>query len=187
MKRIISIVGDRNVEKGSKKWNLAYSIAEKIIDEGYRIMTGGVGTLAEAVYEGAKASKKYTDGSVIAILPGFDPNAAEKSADIGIATGLDVYRNVIIANSDAVIAIGGGAGTLSEISYAWSLKRLIICLAVDGWSGFLAGNKIDNRVRYGRIEEDQCFRANDKTDVVEILRKNLNYYSKRHNGIPHKS
>lgn len=186
MKRIISIVGDRDVEKGSKKWNLAYSIAEKIVDEGYRIMTGGVGTLAEAVYMGAMASKNHTDGTVIAVLPGFDSLAAEKSADIAITTGLDEYRNLIVANSDALVAIGGGAGTLSEISFAWSLKRLVICLQTDGWSGELAGKRIDHRTRYQNIKEDRCFPAGNAEEVFQTLSEYIDRYDKRHKGIPNR-
>lgn len=184
MKKVISIVGDRNVDKGSRKWTLSYNIGKKLIDEGYSIMTGGLGSLAEAVYAGALASEKHYDGSVIAILPGFDPSAAERSADIGIATGLDEHRNLIVANSDAVIAIGGGAGTLSELAYAWALKRLVICLDVEGWSGELSGKRLDRRVRYPNILEDQCFPARDVGDVVRILSEYSHRYDRRHSGIP---
>jgi uncharacterized protein (TIGR00725 family) len=69
---------------------------------------------------------------LLAILPGFDPTIAQEYADITIATGLDQARNLIIVNSDAIIAIGG-AGTLSEIAYAWSLKRLIIAFDLPDW------------------------------------------------------
>ena len=86
-------------------------------------MTGGLGDLPKAIAKGARKSPNYTDGILIAILPGFDPSAADNCVDIVIATGLDEARNLIVANSDAVVAIGGGAGTLSEIAYAWSLKR----------------------------------------------------------------
>ena len=80
------------------------------------------------------------------------------SADIVIATGLDIYRNVIVANSDAVIAVGGGAGTLAEMSNAWPLKRLMIAFSnVDGWSGKVADTRLDHRIRYPEIEEDRVF------------------------------
>ena len=155
MKWLISIVGDRDIERGSLKWELAVGISKALVDHGYRVLTGGIGSLSRAVFEGAKMSKQYSDGCVISIVPGFDPRVALDASDIQIATGLDEYRNVITANSDAVIAIGGGAGTLSEIAFAWSLKRLIICIKADGWSGELAGRRIGSRVRYPDIEEDQ--------------------------------
>jgi uncharacterized protein (TIGR00725 family) len=186
MKKVISMLGDRDIDKGSHKWELAVRISKTLVDHGYRIITGGVGSFSQAVYKGALTSDKYEEGYVISILPGFDPSVAFDSSDIQIATGLDEYRNVITANSDAVIAIGGGAGTLSEIAFAWALKRLIICLMAEGWSNELAGRRIDNRVRYSDIEEDQCFPAEDEKDVLDILSKYLPRYNRRHHGIPRK-
>jgi len=75
-------------------------------------MTGELEDLPKAIAKGARKSPNYTDGTLIAILPSFDPSLAEDYADIAIATGLNQARNIIVANSDAVIAIGGGAGTL---------------------------------------------------------------------------
>lgn len=184
MKQVISMLGDRDVEKGSHKWELAIRVSKTLVDHGYRVITGGIGSFSRAVYEGALTSGRYEEGCVISILPGFDPSVAYDSSDIQIATGLDEHRNVITANSDAVIAIGGGAGTLSEIALAWALKRLVICVMADGWSRELAGRRIDSRVRYPDIEEDQCFPADDEVDVMDILSKYLHRYNRRHHGIP---
>lgn len=184
MRYLISILGDREVERGSQKWILALNLSRSLVDNGYRIITGGVGTLSKATYKGAQSSSKYTDSSVIAILPGFGPQMAAETSDIQIATGLDEYRNIINANSDAVIAIGGGAGTLSEIALAWSLKRLIICMKVDGWSGELAGRRIDKRVRYPNVSEDKCYPAENEREVIDLLYRYLPIYQKRHHGIP---
>ena len=185
MKQIISVLGDRDVEKGSIKWELAQRISRSLVDNDYRILTRGIGSLSKAVYEGATSSKRYVEGCVISIVPGFDPGVAYGLSDIQIPTGLDEYRNVITANADAVVAIGGGAGTLSEIAFAWSLKRLIICVYADGWSRELAGRKIDHRVRYQDIEEDQCFPARDERDVIDILSRYISRYNRRHHGIPY--
>lgn len=184
MRPLVSVIGDRDVKEGEMKWELAFRISKALVDQGYRVVTGGVGSLSRAVYEGALISQRHEESSVISIIPGFDPSVACKSSDIQIATGLDEYRNIIVANSDAVVAIGGGAGTLSEIAFAWSLKRLIICLKVEGWSGSLAGMRIDERVRYLEIKDDQCFLANDENDVVDILSRYLPFYDKRHSRIP---
>lgn len=181
---MISVLGDRDIQEGSDKWELTLKISKSLIDHGYRILTGGIGSLSRAVYKGATSSSNYAEGCVVSIVPGFDPSPAFQSSDIQIATGLDEYRNVITANSDAIIAIGGGAGTLSELAFAWSLKRLIICINIDGWSGKLAGKKIDHRKRYPEIEEDQCFSADSDHDVIDLLIKYLPRYNKRHKGIP---
>lgn len=54
----------------------------------------------------------FREGDTIAILPGEDPAAASEHADIVICTGLGSYRNGIVGRSNAVVAVGGGAGTL---------------------------------------------------------------------------
>ncbi len=184
MKHVISVIGDRDVEEGSIKWEFARRISKSLVDNDYRVLTGGTGSLSRAVYEGVISSNRYVEGCVISIVPGFDPDVASGSSDIQIATGLDEHRNVITANTDAVVAIGGGAGTLSEIAFAWSLKRLIICVNADGWSRELAGRKIDHRVRYPDIEEDQCFPASDEREVIDILSRYISRYNRRHHGIP---
>ena len=121
MRKMISIIGDSKIEKDGKKYRLAFSMGKALVDNGYRVASGGLGGVMEAAFEGARSSEFYREGDTVAILPMFDRKLASDAADIVIATGLDVYRNVIVANSDAVIAIGGGAGTLAEMSNAWPL------------------------------------------------------------------
>ncbi len=180
---IISVIGNRIFEAESEKWQLAKQLGKRLIEDGYRIMSGGIGSLPEALALGARSSIKYKEGDLIAILPGFDPGNID-CADILIPTGLDEYRNVIVANGDAVIAIGGGAGTLSEIALAWSLKRLILCYAVSGWSGELAGKRIDGRTRYQNLKDDLVYSVSDEKQVSELLNELIPLYSKRHHGIP---
>jgi uncharacterized protein (TIGR00725 family) len=168
------------MEPRGAKWNLTEELGEKLTASGYRIMTGGLGDLPKAIAKGVRKSPKYTDGTLIAILPGFDPSLAEEYADIVIATGMDQARNLIVANSDAIIAIGGGAGTLSEIAYAWSLKRLIIAFNQPGWSKALANRKIDQRNRYPDIPEDKVFKVETCDDALKKLRQYLQKYNKRH-------
>jgi uncharacterized protein (TIGR00725 family) len=171
------------MERGSRKRELGVSLGERLIDENYRILSGGLGDLAPALAEGAHKSKRYLEGDLIAILPGFDPSIADAYSDIIIATGLDYARNMVVANSDAVVAIGGGAGTLSEIAYAWALKRLILAYRVDGWSGKLAGTRIDSRVRYPKVSNDQVYPVDTADEVISYLRNLLPKYNRRHTGI----
>jgi len=102
--------------------------------------------------------------------------------DICIPTGLDLARNVIISNADAIIAIGGGAGTLSEIANSWVLGRLIIAYRVEGWSGKLADQKIDSRDRYPDILEDRVYGVNSEQEALEYLAK-IDVYNKRHKTV----
>jgi uncharacterized protein (TIGR00725 family) len=182
-KPIISVIGDTHMKLGGDKWNTAEELGEKLTTAGYRIMTGGLGDLPKAIATGARKSPGYTDGTLIAILPGFDPTIAQEYADIVIATGLDQARNLIVANSDAIVAIGGGGGTLSEIAYAWSLKRLIIAFDLPGWSGLLADKTVDNRIRYPEITEDKIFKVTNCDKVILNLKEYLPQYTKRHSGI----
>ena len=119
------------------------------------------------------------DGDIIGIIPGYNPADANQYVDIVIATGLDQVRNLVISNSDAVVAVGGGAGTLTEIGFAWSLKRLLIAYKIKGWSGKVADTKIDFRDRYPDISEDKVFGVSSESEVIEILDSMLPKYDKR--------
>lgn len=184
MKKMISIIGDSRIDEGGDKFRAAFSMGKALVDNGYRVASGGLGGVMDAAFRGAKSSEFYTEGDTVAILPMFDRKLASDAADIIIATGLDVYRNVIVANSDAVIAVGGGAGTLAEMSNAWPLKRLMIAFRnVDGWSAKLADTRLDHRIRYPEIEEDRVFGVDTADEAIALLEKYLNLYTATHTGI----
>ncbi len=184
MRPLVAVVGDTRLEKGGEKWSLAVALGHRLIDEGYRIVTGGVGDLPIAIAEGARKSPAYGEGLLVSIVPGFDPSGSQGASDIAVATGLDFGRNLLMANCDAVVALGGGSGTLSEIALAWGLKRLVLAYRVSGWSGKLAGIRIDDRVRYPEIPEDQVYPVASDEDVARLLKEYMPRYSRRHRGIP---
>lgn len=184
MKKMISIIGDSKIEENGLKFRMAYEMGKALVDNGYRVASGGLGGVMNAAFMGARSSAFYSEGDTVAILPMFDRKQANDSADIIIATGLDIYRNVIVANSDAVIAVGGGAGTLAEMSNAWPLKRLMIAFSnVDGWSGKVADTRLDHRIRYPEIEEDRVFGVTSADEAIAILEKYLPLYTDSHYGI----
>jgi SLOG cluster4 family len=96
---------------------------------------------------------------------------------------LDHLRNSLLAQADAVVAIGGGAGTLTEIGLAWIYRRLIVALRVDGWSGELADRRIDERIRYANIADDRVFGASDAVEAADIVTARIGAYVCRHTGI----
>ena len=154
MRKVVAIIGDSRCDKGSFEYKIAYETGKILIDNGYRIQSGGMNGVMEAAFEGAHTSSKYREGDTIAIIPSFDSSNCNVYADIVIPTGLDIARNIIVVNCDAVIAIGGGAGTLSEIALSWSLYKLIIAYNnIEGWSKELAGKKVDNRIRYKDFDD----------------------------------
>ena len=188
MRKIVSVIGDAKIDQNNLKYKIAFDLGKRLIDEGFRIQTGGLGGIMEAVLKGAKASLNYHEGDTIAILPSFDVNDANEYADIVFPTGLDIFRNVLISNSSAVIAIGGGAGTLSEIAIAWQLFKLIIAFDnVDGWSAKLANTKVDDRQRYENIEDDKIYKASSINECLFILKNKLAQYNKSHTSIKRRS
>ena len=116
-------------------------------------------------------------------LPGFDPGDGNLYADIVVPTGLHHVRNALVAQSDAVIAVGGGAGPLAEIAFAWMYFRLIVALRVDGWSGRLADRHIDARVRYADLPDDRAYGADDAASAVGLTIQVVERYDRRHRGI----
>ncbi len=181
---LIAVIGDRSIPESDRRRALAIELGKALISKGYTVLTGGIGDLARCVAVGARSSDKYREGALVAVLPGFDPTPAANAADTVLATGLDHARNLIVSNSDAVVAIGGGAGTLSELAYAWALHRLVIAYRVAGWSGRLAGTRVDNRIRYPEIHDDQVYGVDDASGVIALLGDLLKLYRRRHTMIP---
>ncbi|MDO5845442.1 MAG: TIGR00725 family protein [Methanocorpusculum sp.] len=188
-RQIVSVLGDASLEKCSPKYAFAYSLGEALVSAGYRVMSGGLGGVMEAVFAGAHASPVYRDGDTIAVLPGNNPDEANEYADVAIATGLDHARNFIVANADAVVAVGGGAGTLSEVSYAWVMYRLVLAYRVPGagaaegmfcdWSAVLADKRLDDKIRYPEIADDKIFGVSSARETIAVLTEKLPMYMKR--------
>lgn len=183
MKKMVSIIGDSKIEPNGIKFKTAFAMGKALVDNGYRVASGGLAGVMEAAFLGAKSSPFYTEGDTVAILPMFDRKAATEG-DIVIATGLDIYRNVIVGNSDAVIMIGGGSGTLAECANAWPLKRLILAFTnVEGWSAKVADTRLDNRIRYPDIPDDKIYGVATAEEAIAILEKYIPQYTDTHHGI----
>lgn len=184
MRKIVAIIGDSKIDKDGLKYKIAYETGKALVDNGYRLQSGGLKGVMEAAFAGARASKNYKEGDTIAIIPSFDRSHHNEYADIVISTGLDMMRNAIVANADAVVAIGGGSGTLCEMAFAWPMNRLMIAYdCVDGWSQKVANTRLDHRVRYEDIPEDKIFGVSSPEQVVQILDKYIDKYVKYHKGI----
>ena len=113
--------------------NAAEAVGRLVAERGAALICGGLGGAMAAACEGAKLA----GGTTIGVIPGLDRGAANAWVDHVICTGLGQARNaVIIASAQAVIAIGGGWGTLSEIALALRTGRPTILLG--GWAVPLA-------------------------------------------------
>jgi uncharacterized protein (TIGR00725 family) len=101
------------------------------------LICGGLGGVMEAACRGAK----QTGGTTVGILPGDDRSAANPYVDIVIPTGLGEARNaVVVRSADALIAIGGAYGTLSEIAFALKAGKLVVGLGTWEVEGVLAAD-----------------------------------------------
>ena len=93
----------------------AEAVGRALGRSGAVVVCGGLGGVMEAACRGAKAS----GGTTLGILPGADRAAANPWVDVAVATGLGEARNaVVVRAADAVVAVAGGYGTLSEIALA---------------------------------------------------------------------
>ena len=183
MKPIVSVIGDAVLAENDEEYELAKQIGKELVEAGYRVQTGGLGGVMEAALKGAKESSKYEFGDTIAVLPGNDDLDANEYADIKIATGLDNMRAKQVVDTHAVIAIGGGAGTLAEIATAWSMYKLILAWDKKGWSSKLADSRIDERCRYKEIPDDKVYSFSKAREAIDLIQEKESNYQKEYHGI----
>lgn len=139
----VAIIGPNDSGCTLEQRAFAHALGRALAAAGRTIVTGGCGGVMEAACKGAV---EEGGGRTVCILPD-DGQLANRYCDVVIPTGMGMARNKLVVNSaDAVVAIGGGAGTLSELAMAWQLGKRIICITgLGGWSGRLAGVCIDQR------------------------------------------
>jgi uncharacterized protein (TIGR00725 family) len=110
------------------QYALAEEVGRLVAGLGAVLVCGGLGGTMEAVARGAKEA----GGTTIGILPGHDRSQGNPYLDFVVTTGLGHARNLaVVSSGDAVIAVGGGFGTLSEIGLARKVGRPVII--VEGW------------------------------------------------------
>jgi len=125
--RIIAVIGGGQCSK--KEAKLAEEIGRQLAKRGAILVCGGLGGIMEAACRGASSE----GGTTIGILPGDDSQAANPHVQIPIVTGLGYARNIaVVKSAQAVIAVGGSYGTLSEISHA--LQSGIPVIGLNTWS-----------------------------------------------------
>lgn len=103
----------------------AEAVGHELGGAGAVVVCGGLGGVMEAACRGAKAA----GGTTVGILPGSERTAANAYVDVAIATGLGELRNgLVVSSADAVIAVGGEHGTLSEIAFALKNGKPVVGL-----------------------------------------------------------
>jgi uncharacterized protein (TIGR00725 family) len=110
----------------------AEEVGRLLARRGVVVVCGGLGGVMEAACRGARSE----GGIAVGILPGLDRGAANAHVSVAIATGLGEARNALVVRAaDALIAVGGAYGTLSEIALALKAGKRVVGLGtweIDG-------------------------------------------------------
>ena len=152
-KKFVAVIGSGQATTQEVK--LAESVGRELALKGAVLICGGLGGVMEAACRGA--SEK--GGTTVGILPGDSRQSANPFVQIPIVTGLSHARNVIVVKSaQAVIAIGGSYGTLSELGHA--LQNGIPVVGLHTWS-LARENKPDSGIVYTQNAKDAVEMALD--------------------------
>lgn len=127
---------------------MAEQVGRQIARRGAVLVCGGRGGVMEAACRGAKAE----GGTTVGILPGLDRQEANAYVDIPVVTGLGEARNaIVVRTADAVVAVSGGYGTLSEIGLALKMGRPVVGLGT--WELRREGKAVDGVDQAGTPEQ----------------------------------
>lgn len=152
---LVAVIGDADPRgpDAHRIMEWAEEAGQLLARGGATVVTGGLGGVMRAASRGAAMA----GGMTIGILPGADAGEANEYVQLAIPTGLGVVRNlVVVTAANAVLAVGGRHGTLSEIGLALRMGREVVTLG--SW----------------RIESDQrvdgprLHRARDPREAVQL-------------------
>jgi uncharacterized protein (TIGR00725 family) len=160
----IAVVGynkDRCTEQARV---LAYDVGKEVARAGAVLVCGGLGGVMESACKGSKENNGFTIG----IIPQDEFSFANGFCDVVICTGIGFARDFMIASSaDGIIAIGGGVGTLIEMSAGYMIKKSIVVIAGSGGvADTYAGKYLDERNRVPILV------AKDARSAVQIFSDN---------------
>ena len=147
---IIAVIGGDNPPPEALPQ--AEAVGRELAQRGHVVICGGRGGVMEAACRGARSAGGHTIG----VLPGPDRSDANDYVEFPIVTNLGAARNtIIVLSADALIAVDGSYGTLSEIALALVHGKPVVGL--DTWHISQADG----------VEDERIVRANDPTEAVE--------------------
>jgi uncharacterized protein (TIGR00725 family) len=130
----VAVVGSGSCRRQDRCASLSHEVGTCLAARGAVVVCGGLSGVMEHVCRGARAQ----GGTTVGVLPGTDRLSANPYVDIAIATGLGEARNAVLVSAcDAVIAVGGEFGTLSEI--ALGLKQNKPVVGLETWGLWRSG------------------------------------------------
>jgi len=159
----VTVIGDAMAD--AEKYSFCEQLGQMLAGMNVVVVTGGRSGVMEAVSKGAFQS----GGITVGILPGNEKSEANKFCRIVIPTGMGHARNALtVMAADLVIAIGGQAGTLTEMAFAWMYNKPIIAIeGFDGWSAKMSGSSFDSR------REDQIISVTSLQELKQEIEKYL--------------
>lgn len=129
----VSVIGGGTVT--DEEYESARQVGRLLAERGHDVVCGGRGGVMEAVCRGAQGAGGHTIG----ILPGRRHSEANAYVETAVVTGIGNARNpLVVLNGEAVIAVDGGPGTLSELGHALDFGRPVAGLdthRIDGLEG----------------------------------------------------
>lgn len=150
-KRFIAVIGGSDCTPEEAR--LAEEVGRGLARNGAVLICGGLGGIMEAACKGASAE----GGLTVGILPSGNRQTANPYVNIPIVTNLGEARNVIVVKSaEAIIAIGGGYGTLSELGHA--LRNGTPVIGLNTWS-LSRNERPDNSIVPARNPADAVKKA----------------------------
>ncbi len=138
---VIAVIGGR--QSGKRLLREARKVGRLVAEAGAILATGGLGGVMEAASRGAKEA----GGTTLGILPYDDKKKANSYVDVAVATGFGIGRNIVIARTaDALIAVGGQYGTLSEIAFSLQLQKPVVGIGTWDISGVVEAEDAEDAV-----------------------------------------
>ena len=142
----VAVVGSGHADESER--DLAARLGRALAEAGAVVVCGGLGGVMEAVCRGVRDG----GGLSVGILPGADRGAANPYVDIAVPTGMGEGRNVLVVRgADAVVAVGGEYGTLSEVALA--LQAGIPVIGLGTWELAKQGRAVEVVLRANTPEE----------------------------------
>ncbi len=124
--RYVAVIGPS--EATAEESASAVAVGRLLAERGAIVVCGGLGGVMEAVAAGVASA----GGTVLGILPGTDRAEANEHVTIALTTGMGEMRNALVVRAaDAVVAVGGAYGTLSEIAFA--LRTGVPVVGIGTW------------------------------------------------------
>jgi uncharacterized protein (TIGR00725 family) len=134
----IGVIGESVCDEETRR--IAERVGRRLAESGAVLVCGGVGGVMEAASRGATLAK----GVVLGIIPGSSRKEGNPYLSVSVVTGMGEGRNIILVRScNAIIAIGGSYGTLSEIAFAHKLDIPVV--GINTWT-LKRQRRIDQRI-----------------------------------------